>query len=98
MTNPADAYAKIHAAEETPHMTLEVNSECELGQAIMETVFNKEGNWIRKSTDPLPEIHLELKGKRYRFKMGYDTKIDMEHNVFKFSVECYGGIPSDNDR
>ena len=91
-----DAYARIRAYQETPRMTLEANSESEFGAAIMDLLFIKESGHIRKNIDPLPAIHVEFEGKRYRFKIGYDTRIDYDREVFRFTVECYGGIPDDN--
>ncbi|AAN02143.1 gp89 [Mycobacterium phage Barnyard] len=98
MSNDDAVYAKIRGMEQVPLMTLTVNSESELGQAVMAVIFNKEGGWVRKNTDPLPEIYVELAGKRYRFRFDANTQILMDHDVFTFEVHAYGGIPSDDDQ
>lgn len=98
MTRPEDAYEKIRAMEEIPFFELTCNSESELGQTLMAVLFNEANGCIRKNTDPLPEAYLEIAGKRFKFRMNGDTRIDINCAVFTFNVGFYGGRPDDRGK
>ena len=96
MSRPGDydPYAAIRAIEKSSLMSLEVNDQQVIGMVLRDELFP---NGIRRSTDPYPEVILEVGGKRFRFRCSGNVKMDMDSHVMKLEMDFHGGLPCDED-